>query len=304
MALFKPKTSKTDYTQSMLPQNRKEVFFDVVKMHFWKLLICGFILLLFALPLHFTDLLTFFYQAGLYEKLVLEELDVEEVAFMMVSFSNFMGLINILLYMLFAVGLAGVARVIKLLAWEENAFLRYDFFAGIRQNASQYVLLGFIVGLLAFICRYVNNLSTLVEGNIYGYLGIIPTVLCMLLLAPVAAYMTVCIAVYNNKFLQNSKICFVLYFKDAPKTLLACLCCFAVFIVQLIPNFYCHLIGRIVASILIPFVMLGWFLFAFNALDKTVNNKFYPELIGKGVTEVSPDQKVENIITENLEEIK
>ena len=46
MKIFKIKPSKTDYLDSMLPTNRKEVFFDVFKLHWKTLLLLGIIVLI------------------------------------------------------------------------------------------------------------------------------------------------------------------------------------------------------------------------------------------------------------------
>lgn len=55
--MFKPKIAKTDYTEAMLPHTRKEVFFDVVKLHFRELILCGVIVFAFSLPMHILTLL-------------------------------------------------------------------------------------------------------------------------------------------------------------------------------------------------------------------------------------------------------
>ena len=45
------KIAKQDYTEAMLPQTRKAVFFDVFKLQWRKLLTLGGILVLFAVPM-------------------------------------------------------------------------------------------------------------------------------------------------------------------------------------------------------------------------------------------------------------
>ena len=43
--------AKDNYTHDMLPSNRREVFFDVVKLQWRALLLLGILVLLFAMPL-------------------------------------------------------------------------------------------------------------------------------------------------------------------------------------------------------------------------------------------------------------
>ena len=60
MKLFRIKPAKTDYTDSMLPKNRKEVFGDVFKLHWKSFLLLGLITLIFSVPFIFIDIYEFF----------------------------------------------------------------------------------------------------------------------------------------------------------------------------------------------------------------------------------------------------
>ena len=51
----------------------------------------------------------------------------------------------------------------------------------------------------------------------------------------------------------------------------------------LIPYVTVQLIGGILGVLLLPFGMVGWFLFTYNRLDETVNAQYYPDMIGKGI---------------------
>ena len=162
-------------------------------------------------------------------------------------------------------------------------YFRYDFLTGIRQNLTQTVLLAVLAGILRFVCNYIYNLSLLLpEEEVFSWLGVIPTILFSVLCIPPAAYATVCIALYGNSFRQNLKLGFMLYARHPWKSVLAVLCGMIVFLPQYLSNFYCIVIGRIVGSILIPIISLGFMLFSFNALDERINPEFHPELVGKG----------------------
>lgn len=279
---FKPKTASKDFQRSMLPHNRREVFADVVKLHWGKLFLLGLLALAFSLPLHIVAVMQDFYTMQLPVETAGD--DLGQIILQWISNSNTTALIEILCLMFFAIGLAGMIRVIRQLAWEENMYFRYDFITGIKQNMTQMVLLALITGVVRFICNYILNLSMLItSGEVYSYLGIIPSVLLSVVCIPPAAYAVVCIAVYGNSFRQNIKIGFILYAHHTWKTLLAVICGLMIFIPQYIPTFYTIVIGRLVSSICIPFIMLGWVLFTFNGLDEKINPRFHPELIGKGV---------------------
>lgn len=308
MSLFTPKTALEDFTGDMLPHNRREVFKDVFKLHHRTLLLCGLILFVFLLPLHITALWEAIVKAqisaGLGEKPTEEQ--IFKATTSIISFGNMRALIDIVFWILFFVGFAGIARVIRQFGWEENVYFRYEFVVGIKDNWAQYSVTGLLVGIVRFICIYIGNTAVLAsgQGEIYSYLGLIPTVLFMIFLLPPAMYAVVNMSVYKNSFRQNVKIGFALYAKYFWKTVLAVICCSAVFIPQIIPNLICIIMGRIISSFLLPFIMLGWWLFAYNGLDGLINPKHAPELIGRGTTPISEEGLAEIERRKQLEENK
>lgn len=272
--LFKRKIPENDYSAAMLPSTRREVFFDVVKLQFPKLALCGLVSLIFTLPFLISELVQDIYQAALYQSGA--ESGGEAAALYLVTFQNVFAVLDVLLFVFLSVGLAGLSRIIKRLAWEEPVSIWPDFAKGVRQNGKHYALLGLLTGLVVFACRYgVQNHAE--------WFAALSVVLVGILLGPVAAYMTVTISVYDVPFLGHIKYALLLYGKSAPRTLLAAAGCFLIFIPQMLPNIYCHVIGRFISGLLIPFVMLAWFLFSFYRLDQVINPAHYPELVGRGL---------------------
>lgn len=154
-----PKTAETDYTPAMLPATRREVFFDVVKLQSGKLALCGLISLGFTLPFLFSAMAQDLFQSSLYRRAAEGTLTESAAAVYAVEYQNLFPLAEVLCYLLLSVGLAGLSRVIKRLAWEENVSLWADFAKGVRQNGKQYALIGLLAGLAAFLSRYAANLS-------------------------------------------------------------------------------------------------------------------------------------------------
>lgn len=279
MAKFKH--AQTDFTKEMLPSTRKEVFFDILKNHFGKICTLALIMFVFALPINVSAISADFYQASLIQSYQAGTISAEELTGQLLSFTNTRGLVEILFFVLLGIGFSAVARVIRQFCWEENVWLKYDLVKGLQQNWLQYALLGLAVGIVRFGCAYMlNNMRT--EG-LFGYIRVIPTVLAVLLLAPMAAYASVTLCTYSSGLIKNLKVGFVLYIKYPLHTLGMIIACFAIYAVQLIPNIYCHIIGRIVSSLIIPIVMFVWFLYTYNRLDKSINPKMFPELVDKGL---------------------
>ena len=284
--MLKPKTSGTEYESWMLPKNRKEVFFDVIKLHWGKFIMFGFLMLLFAFPIHAYAIAEDFYEMQLYATLpsTPTEEQVASIVSAIMTFNFIRNAVNVLLLLLFSVGLSGMARIIRQYCCGEKVDFGQDFILGIKQNGKQFALIALIAGIVAFVCNYISNISsTIVTNRVFEWIGIIPSILCAVFLIPITGYAIVASTCYENKLRHNFKIGRVCYFKYLWKTLLACVCCLVVFVVQMLPFFLSHLIGRLVATLLIPEIMLGWYLFAFGRLDEVVNKKIHPELVGKGI---------------------
>lgn len=276
---FAQKAAAQEYTVAMLPHDRKQAFWDVMKLQGWKLVKLGLLLLLFALPIHLLALS----EPILIVQLQGQSLTQQEVAVMAMQLRNLRSLINIPLLMIFSVGFAGACHVVRQLAWGEPVAFGYDFKKGIRQNWKQMLILAAVVGVVQWLCVYCTGLSSADDGSFASYMVYLPMVAAVLLGIPIGAYMTACIPVYTNTFGQNIRLGLVLFLKAPAKTLGALACTGLVFISFVAPYFYLNLVGRLLVSVLIPVLMLAWFLYSYNKLDKYVNPRFFPELVGRGI---------------------
>lgn len=281
MALVKKtKKASKDYEKSMLPQTRREVFFDVVKLQWSKLLLVALILLIAALPL----LLISVYE-DTYILTVSEDPGIaqETIPALIAPLHIFCALLSAPCLVLFFLGLSGVIRVVRQLAWEENVMVFQDFMVGLRQNWKQFLATGLIFGLCYTFAKigWHSALATQTD-SVWGQ-GIVLGLL-VFLIAPLAACCTVVIAVYNNRFEDNLKLATYLYLKNPLKTVGAMLLAFGPGVaVWLIPHLQLHLIGCIPAILAFTLGLLGWVLFTYNQLDKHYNAQQYPELVGRGV---------------------
>lgn len=277
----KMKHAATDFDVSALPQNRKEVFFDILKFQWKKLLFCGLIVFLFSLPLTLAFISDKIYLVYLNAQLATANLTQTEYETAYRLFQTIESLIEIPLFMLLSIGLAGVARIIRQLVWQENVKLSYDFTHGIKQNFGQFFALSIIIGIARFIVTfYFRNLAAL--GSL-KWIGFVMIALGVMLVVPVFCYMLVTITSYSNKFSQNLRLGYVVFFKSPFKTLGVMLSLYALFALKLIPVFLCKLICSLILPFITGIIMSIWFLFSFNRLDKFIHPNYYPELINKGV---------------------
>lgn len=282
MRLFKFKPSKKEYTYAMLPHTRKEVFFDVLKLQWKSLLLLGFVLLAFSLPMQIARVIKQLYTAILFDKIdPTNEQQYVAALNQAKMLSSGIAFGNVPLLIVFSVGFAGISRAIRQYAYEECVHFTFDFSVGVKQNVKQMALLAAASSLMYAVSAFMYGLRTEAEGA-FVFVSIMPIASFWVVFAPIFAIMTVLIPVYDNSFRKNFKIATYVYVKNAPKILLACVCSALIFLPSLIPNFLLGTIGNMLAVVLVPISMLGFYLYLFDVLDEYVNKENYPEIVGKG----------------------
>ena len=276
--MFKKRKTAAEnpFTRNMLPHTRRALWADVVKLNYLQLVIMGFALFVFAVPLVMNMLATDAYIATLQGQgnAVLTEVAVAQVT------SSF---VSIPLLAILAVGLSGLLRICRQYAWGDVVSLGHDFWLGIKQNIGQTVALMICTGAVYALCVYVDSLAAFNPQSNMHYVTAACSVIATVFLMPIGAYMIVCVAVYNNSFWQNFIQAFFLYMKAPIKTLLGVLCFGGVFALYLIPNTVLRFALTVVLLLGMPFLLLGWFLFTYNQLDKFVNRDKHPQLVNKGL---------------------
>lgn len=278
--LRKPKKASKDFEKSMLPQTRRAVFFDVVKLQWSKLLRICLILTVSALPLLLIAVYEDTYILTAYDD---PGISPETVPALIAPLHIFCAVLSFPCLVLFFLGLSGIARVVRQLAWEENVMVFPDFMVGLRQNWKQFLPAGLLFGLGYTFAKIGWHSALATQADSVWVQGIVLGLL-IFLIAPLVACCTVVIAVYNNRFWDNLKLAAYIYLKNPLKTVGCMLLAFLPSVaVWLIPHLQLHLIGAIPAMAVFTLGLLGWTLFTYNQLDKHYNAQQYPELVGKGI---------------------
>lgn len=280
MSLFGPKIAGKDFHERDLPSTRRGVYFDVVHLHWSALLVCGVLLLAASAVFFVTGILESNLQINIHAMVEGGEMEQADAIVTLVNFRCLLAAADIIGWVLFGVVLAGVAQLLRAMGWEEPFRIFPDFCRGVRQNGKQYTLLFLLVGALQFACRY-----PIITGS--GFFVWLPAIVCLLIPAPAAAYMLVTIPVYEVKFTQQMRYALLTYGRAKLKTLLAFFLCLLLPACMILSDLFfplpVALPVKAILLLLLPFVLLAWFLFAFERLDRAINGKFYPELVGRGL---------------------
>ncbi len=288
---FKPRAAEEDFSVSKLPHNRKEVFFDVMKINWRAFVGYGLCMLLFSLPSLFTamaeDVITMSLMSSCDTATAEGQADILA---QIITIKNTRAAIDIISYLVLSVGIAGMIRVIRQHAWGEPVFFLEEFRVGIKQNAKQMSVVGLLFGIINLLNVYAYNFSAVTTDRWVAIIGILAVDVLSIVGVPVLMYSAASICVYDKSLKGHIISSLALTAKAPFKTLLAIICCLIPFVIQLIPISYCHIFGRIISGILMPFVIFGWTLFAFDRFDEFINKKNHTELVGKGTFPI-PDKE-------------
>ena len=154
------KEKSEGFARASLPSNRWELFWDIFKSKFWRLVLTDLLILLFMLPVFGVIFLRYVlninygtlypfaqgfgvaYQAptsviGFAEQIAI---NVNGFAFLLLPIAFFVG----------AVGISGGVYVIRNMVWTEGVFVANDFWQGIKKNYKNVLL----TTLLFSLCFY------------------------------------------------------------------------------------------------------------------------------------------------------
>ena len=231
MKLFKHSPNKREYTKDMLPHNRREVFFDVLKLQWKSLLLIGALVLAASIPLIACYVVEQLYSSMMLDQVVNLENTTEygEALNKINGFSNIMAFVKIPFFALLAVVISGVARMIRQYAYEECVQFSYDFSQGLKQNCKQSVLLAIGISTIGAISYFAYGMMSIADGMM-GIVMALPIMLFIVIMIPMACVMLVIIPVYNNKFGVNIKWAAYIFIKKPFKVILYCICAFSVFV--------------------------------------------------------------------------
>ena len=300
--LMEGKEKSEEYARSTLPTNRWQLFFDIFKGNFGKIVKVNLLTLLFFVPLiavvvfymmlvdsngiiyPFGANLGVGYPAAPMQQGMAELLSVQN------SFILYAGLI--ITGFIAAIGLSGGMYVVRNMVWTEGIFVTNDFWRGIKlnyKNALQTTLLFTIVLLFAGTMLQFAEFSIVVE-SLTGFnlvmmrISQVTSYVLLALAAMLSLWMIALGVNYKMSFFGMIRNAFLLTIATLPQTIF-----FAV--LALLP-FACFLIGGTTFAMIgfilllmfgISYALLVWLDFAQWVFDKYVNPKIKGAKVGRGI---------------------
>lgn len=280
---MRSRSAVKDFQANMLPQTRWQVFWDVLKNQPVKLLACGALVLAFAVPWIVLSIFSELYALSVYEQSQLGTLSEQQAYSAIQTMGGITSVARLLCILVLFLGLAGVGRILRQLAWEENLYVFPSFLKGIRQNSRHFLLIGAMVGIVAAGMDWLMT-SAQQADSIGGYLlELLPTWLCVSLLLPAALNTLVCVCIYSVPLIASLRYGLVAYGKR-PFWYLPFSFLLSLLLVSLrVPVLLWQILGSCFVCLIAPVALLGWFLLTLEVLDKTIHPLYYPQLMKRGL---------------------
>ena len=281
--LLRRKVAKKDFSESDLPSNRFELFFDILKNHYRTLLGASLLFLLFLLPLLMVQFFLDLRGASLF--LSFEAGEIAEADYL--SQKGYIDSASLILFpigmAIASIGLSGIARIIKRLCFLEPVFFFDDFKRGIKENGAHFAMMVFAFSALVSLALFVLSQF---PGSL---LGALPIGIVMLFVYPVALIFLPASSFYTMKFAPAVGLSFRVMLRSYGIVLPYLFVFLIPFGLQFVPDVVLRYLLLGVTGIFSSAALVALFLFAFSRFDKYINKTRYPEWVDKGIHRKAKD---------------
>ena len=300
--MLEGKEKSEEYARSTLPTNRWQLFWDIFKGNFWKLVKVNLLTLLFFVPFFVIVILSLLlaenngiiypfganlgvgYPAAPGLQGVSESLTLRTgmTSYLLISLSMIVA----------AVGLAGGMYVIRNMVWTEGIFVANDFWRGVKLNYKNALQTAMFFCIVFTFCQTMINISNVsiasgaMQGSEVTWLRISQgaSYLFMTLSAMMALWMIALGVNYKMGFLLMVKNSFLMAIGTLPQTVFFGVLAFIPFLLLMIGGSMLISIGIIAVLLFgIAYALLVWLDFAQWVFDKYINPKLEGAKVGRGI---------------------
>lgn len=300
---MKKHSNNKDFTYESLPKTRKEQYFQIIKDNFLLLVKLGLFCLLFLTPF----LVSFFLKETSIRNIGNDaSLSIGQQKSMYISLEITFNSIYIVCLMIFFIGLGGIIKILRRVIWNEPVFFKEDFLLGLKDNLLQSILIGFLIGVLNFICvlfYYLLNAK-------YRFVSYIFVGISLAIVVPILLLTDYVGSIYQNKFTVSFKISARLFLRRGFLFLIPLLIIYGMYFVSMIPlgSIYISLIYIVIFVFVLPLIILMSYIINFKILDDYINAYYYPDnaYLGLYISEERKEKikkNVEKVQQEKMNEI-
>ena len=301
--MLEGKERSEEYARSTLPTNRWQLFWDVFKGNFGKIVKVNLLTLLFCVPLLAVIIFYFlmgefnstFYPYGTnlgvgYPAISGELVGLSERLIMQNNLMLYLGVL--ITSFIAAVGLSGGMYVVRNMVWTEGIFVTNDFWRGIKLNYKNALQTCLFFCVIFFLCGTVID-----SASLYLTLGVLePWQEVFMHIAQGSGYVFIFVAAlmslwmiamgvnYQVGFWALIKNAFLLFLGTLPQTIFFAALAAIPFLLFLIPSSFFLVVGIFILLLFgIAYALLVWLDFAQWVFDKYINPKIKGAKTGRGL---------------------
>ena len=300
--MLEGKERSEEYARSTLPTNRWQLFWDIFKGNFWKLVKVNLLTLLFFVPLLAVLILSFLvsenngviypfganlgvgYPAAPGLQGVSESLTLRSgmTTYLFLILTTFVA----------AVGLSGGMYVIRNMVWTEGIFVANDFWRGVKLNYKNALQTALFFSVIYSFCQTLINIanmtiaSGLVEGGQVTWLRISQgaSYLFISMTIMMSLWMIALGVNYKMSFIMMLKNSFLMSIGTLPQTVFFGFLAFIPFLIFLIGSTMFISLGVVIVLLFgFAYALLVWLDFAQWVFDKYINPKLEGAKVGRGI---------------------
>ncbi len=208
------------YARASLPSNRWELFWDIFKNRFGKLVLINLLIILFCLPtfalfllryvavVNYGSMYPFSQSFGVGYGALPDMTGASENIIFIVNMGTY--IFSPLVFCIAGIGLAGAIYVIRNMVWTEGIFVANDFWYGIKKNFKQFMLITFVYSIVFYLSILSISIcdKTIVGNPDNEWLYVVTKVLSYIILitfSVMTLHMLVMSATYSLKYRQLFK---------------------------------------------------------------------------------------------------
>ena len=294
------KEKSEGYARASLPSNRWELFWDIFKGRFGKLVIINLLMLLFFIPVFGLLLIRFIAMANygaMYPFNQCFGIGYQAIPDLVGFSENIVFTVNMATYLLLpicaiiaAFGLAGGCYVIRNMVWTEGIFVANDFWRGIKLNIKPMILIALTYSLFFYAATISSSFASYasVSGVIPGWVGTLVEVLSYVMLffvTMVALHAMAMSVTYNLSFFSLIRNGIVMTIGLLPQNIFFIALGLVAFLGLLLGGIFMGFSVIILVLFGFSLFLLVWTNYCQWAYDKFVNDKVPGAQKNKGIYE-------------------
>ena len=296
------KERSEEYARSTVPTNRWQLFWDIFKGNFGKLVKINLLMLLFFIPLVMVVVLGTLYldsvgitypfgaNLGIGYPAMPDLQGVSESLKLQSDLYMYFGVL--LTSILAAVGLSGGMYVIRNMVWTEGVFVANDFWRGVKLNFKNALQTAFFFCVILLVTVSLINFSnfilaagTLSKGqSVMLHISMVMSYVFMALAAMMSLWMIALGVNYKMSFFALLRNSFLMTIGTLPQTVFFGALAAIPFILLLLGgSFFTFVAVIIILLFALAYALLVWLDFAQWVFDKFLNPKIEGAKVGRGI---------------------